>query len=354
MGHDLSGRKIGYCCITLNREAKTPSLVKFGSATVTFVDKLPAREAVAYLRELVERNCRALYETVNWLRKRPVGVRMFRITSNFFPLYTHKCARRAYAEGPWMNSIRDALAKVGALAREHDVRLSLHPGQHCVLNSLDDGVRARAIAEFEYHVGVATALGYRGRDRDDFCINVHGGKGYTATGVASWDHSWKRLSADARRLITLENDEFSWSARQIYALCQHLGARMVLDVHHHWVHTGRWINPAGSGVDAIRELWGSRPPKIHLSQCEPRFVDGSSDSPAGLQQPPAPLPMARPDVVKTKLRTHSAYIWHPMMPRYVAAWHRAGFDVQVETKAKNLASFPLYQAVRKEHYAKTC
>lgn len=343
----MSG-KVGFCCMVLGPDNRVIPRYKYHSATVKYVRGLPMRERERYVRERVEANCRALYETVNVLRKQPPGLRMFRITSGFFPLFTHESVTAIYDNTAWMNTILDALAKVGAQAREHDVRLSLHPGQHVVLNSADEAKRLRAVQDFEYHTLVAQMLGYNGRGHDTFAINVHGGLSYTKSGLLSWDRSWRDLSKAARRLITLENDEFQWNASQIVALCERLQARPVLDVHHQWIAGGRWLNPRSASLDRVLALWDGARPKLHLSTCLPYFLDPAvPDRPAREQVcrfDTLPQPNHR---TRADLRIHSDYIWSHAMVPYMAAWLERGWDIMVEAKAKNLASFALYRDLKR-------
>ena len=48
---------------------------------------------------------------------------------------------------------------------------------------------------------------------------------------------------------------------------------------------------------------------------------------------------------KQKLRAHSDLMWNTAVNQYVAGfWPR--FDIQVEAKAKNIASFALYNQIK--------
>jgi UV DNA damage endonuclease len=64
-------------------------------------------------------------------------------------------------------------------------------------------------------------------------MNIHGGKG---------DRSERLISVirdlpDAIRLrLTLENDEYAYSAEEILVVCQRAEVPMVFDAHHHIIH----------------------------------------------------------------------------------------------------------------------
>lgn len=48
---------------------------------------------------------------------------------------------------------------IGAYIRENGLRVSMHPGQYCVINSLREDVVARSIDELFYHASILEAMG---------------------------------------------------------------------------------------------------------------------------------------------------------------------------------------------------
>ena len=335
--------KIGFCCIALNRADKTPAAYQYKTTTVTYVNKLSRRDREHYLREKVEQNLRALYNIVGWLKHQPPIVRMYRITSGLLPLYTHESVAHVYQSPVLQNDVQNALRVIGNTAQEHDVRLSFHPGQFTVLNSKSERVRIASVAEFEYHATLAEWLGYQGINKDDFCINVHGG---VFAPVSSWDWAKRHLSKRAFRLLTLENDEFSWGGRDMLRLCEYLGVRYVFDVHHEWIYSGHWTQPHSKLSARIAQTWGGRTPKIHFSIPKPDVVQRAAvDKPAHLN----PLTNSKATIVGHTMknaRAHSDYIWHSGMIAYARDWYNSNWDIQVESKEKNRASFALARDIK--------
>jgi len=68
-------------------------------------------------------------------------IRMYRMTSDLAPYATHPDLPQFHTQ---VEECADELARVGALARELDIRLSSHPGQYIVLNSENEQVMAGA------------------------------------------------------------------------------------------------------------------------------------------------------------------------------------------------------------------
>jgi hypothetical protein len=106
---------------------------------------------------------------------------------------------------------------------------------HCVLASDNPDVVDRSIEEFEYHADMARWMGY-GKRYQDFKINVHIAGRAGPAGIKS---ALKRLSPEARNCITIENDEISWGIDASLELAKDLA--LVLDIHHHWIHSGEYI-----------------------------------------------------------------------------------------------------------------
>ena len=222
---------------------------------------------------------------------------------------------------------------VGDTARRLGVRLSFHPGQFCVLASESDEIVERSILEFEYHADMARWMGYGSTWHDHgFKINVHlSGKG----GPAKFLQTLKRLSPEARNLITIENDEVSNGLDISLLVAEHCA--LVLDIHHHWVKTGEYITPEDPRVLRVIESWRGQRPTLHFSTSrEDLLVDHD--------------PGVRPDLdnliargfKKQQLRAHSDFCWN----RAVNDWALTfadNFDIQVEAKGKNLASEQLYE-----------
>jgi UV DNA damage repair endonuclease len=228
---------------------------------------------------------------------------------------------------------------VGDTARRLGVRLSFHPGQFCVLASESDEIVERSILEFEYHADMARWMGYGETWHDHgFKINVHlSGKG----GPAKFLQTLKRLSPEARNLITIENDEMTNGLDTTLAVAQHVA--LVLDVHHHWINTGEYIEPQDVRTSRVIDSWRGVRPAMHFSTSrEDILVDH--------------VRTVRPDLAellargfkKQKLRAHSDFCWNSAVNDWVLGFSDQ-FDIQVEAKGKNLASEQLYEQYTSQH-----
>jgi UV DNA damage repair endonuclease len=174
-------------------------------------------------------------------------------------------------------------------------------------------------------------MGY-GKTFQDFKINVHiSGK----QGPAGIKAALKRLSPEARNCITIENDEISWGLDASLELEKDLA--LVLDIHHHWINTGEYIEANDDRIKRVIDSWRGVRPVIHYSVSrEDVLVNHDTRNRPVLES------LLVEGYKKSKLRAHSNFYWNEPVNQW-ALTHRKWADIMCESKAKNLASFALYE-----------
>jgi UV DNA damage repair endonuclease len=224
---------------------------------------------------------------------------------------------------------------VGELARENRVRLSFHPGQFTVLASDSPDIVQRSIEEFEYHVDMARWMGY-GKTFQDFKINVHIAGRQGPAGIRS---ALARMTPEARNCLTIENDEMTWGIEHSLELVK--DCALVLDIHHHWIKTGEYIESTDDRVKRIRDSWRGVRPVIHYSVSR---EDCLVEHPGHIR-PDLPT-LLEQGYKKAKLRAHSEFYWNTAVNAWALTFIDQ-FDIMCESKAKNLASFALYEQAKR-------
>jgi UV DNA damage repair endonuclease len=220
---------------------------------------------------------------------------------------------------------------IGELARRTDVRLSFHPGQFCVLASDTPDIVDRSVEEFEYHADMARWMGY-GKSFQDFKINVHIAGRQGPEGIK---RVIPRLSTEARNCLTIENDEMSWGLNSSLELVDHCA--LVLDIHHHWIRNGEYIEANDDRIKRVIDSWRGVRPVIHYSVSrEDLLADHCRDTRPDLDS------LLEQGYKKAKLRAHSDYYWNSAVNDW-ALTHLDWADIMCESKAKNLASQRLYE-----------
>jgi UV DNA damage repair endonuclease len=181
---------------------------------------------------------------------------------------------------------------------------------------------------------MARWMGY-GKEFQDFKINVHISGRQGPAGIRS---AYSRLSPEARNCITLENEEITHGIEHTLSLSDIIPT--VLDIHHHWIREGEYINPRDDRCKRIIDSWRGRRPVIHYSVSREDVLTGHD---AGTKPDHALLLEAGHK--KQKLRAHSDFYWNQPVNEWALSFLDS-FDIQCESKGKNLASFRLYEQAK--------
>ena len=302
------------------------------STTVAWLNRQTKDVAEERLWDIMVHNIKSYYNLIEYVGGLEHGLRMVRLGSDVLPVYTEPTWSYFWRKDDVRAYCEKHFRPVGDLARKLDVRLSMHPGQFTVLASDNPDIVERSIEEFEYHVDCIRWMGY-GQQFQDFKCNVHiaGRKG-----PAGIQAVLPRLSQEARNTITIENDEMSWGTDASLELEKDVA--LVLDIHHHWVRTGEYIQPTDDRYLRIVDSWRGVRPVIHYSVSREDLLIGHDvDTLPNMEE------LLEQGFKKAKLRAHSDYMWNNAVNDWALSF-RDTADIMVESKAKNLASSALLEA----------
>ncbi len=319
-------QRIGAACKWLESDGSQLPENNLKTTTVRYISGLSKVDQFAYMLGLVKHNMRALRAQIRCVGSLPKNLRMWRLGSDLLPLKTHHAVRDFYRDSDVETYIARWLRKCGQLARDLDVRLSFHPAQFVVLGSRNPGIRANSLRELEYHCDVFTAMGYEGWHDCGVAVNVH--VGVKDPDIKAMRRILKTAQSNVQNFVTLENDEFSWSARPIVETFGDL-VPVVLDIHHHWISEHRRIDPDGRLVHDIQATWKGIRPKLHVAMSAPELCDCGPDDVLNLDR-------LLTTTNKSKLRAHSQTAWHTRTIEYAGRFTE--FDLMWEGKDKNLGA----------------
>ena len=323
--------RIAWVCNWLDPSlpVKEQAALNLRDTTVTALQRLERTAAIDKLIGLVRTNGETLLGQVSRTAQLPPGQRAMRMASNVLPAYSHPAVRPLYDEPVLRRLVETSLAPAGEAARRGGVRLSLHPGQYTGLATEREGTQQAAVADLEYHTEVMRLLGHAGGWHPHGAhINVHAGA--RAAGIEAFRAGLKLLSEEARGLLTVENEETAYGLEDLLPLADELP--IVLDLHHHWVVTGEYIQPEDPRVARVIESWRGTRPVLHVSAPRPELAPG---------QDPDVLPdreaLIAAGCSARDLRAHATRLWNRAHAEW-AARHLAWGDIEVEAKDKNLAT----------------
>lgn len=326
--------RTGIACKIQKAHGQADPKLNIRSTTISYLTRQTQQAAETKLWDLVQHNVNALRLQIEWLGTHSVEHRMFRISSDILPCYTHDDWTEFYFHPDMVSWLERELARVGDRARQLDCRLSFHPGQFCVLASENPEIVERSLQEFEYHADVVRYLGY-GKQFQDFKSNVHiGGK----LGPSGIKQAVRRLSRVARNILTIENAEFKWGLEHSLELVN--TCALVLDIHHHWIYSGgEYIEPTDPRIEQVIESWQGVRPVVHYSLSrEDVLLDHCVETKPNLPE------LKSQGFTNTKLRAHSDYYWNQASNRWAHS-HSTWADIMLEAKEKNLARNSFLESV---------
>ena len=327
--------RIGFACKIQVSESKADPKLNQTGTTLKWLNSQTEDRARERLWDLMRNNILVLANQIEWVGALPPNQRMFRITSDLLTGYSHEDWMPFYFQPDVEQFLENNLAKIGARARELDIKLSFHPGQFCVLASEQPHVVENSITEFEYHCDLIRYMGF-GREFQDFKCNVHIGGRQGPQGIRA---ALKRLTPEARRCLTIENAEFTWGLDASLELER--DCALVLDIHHHWINSGgEYILPSDDKFKRVVDSWRGVRPTIHYSVSREDVVgDLNPDLELNL------VALKASGLTNAKLRAHSEYYWNTVSNIWALGFLPYA-DIMCESKQKNLASQQLINQLK--------
>jgi len=328
-------KKIGFACKWIDHPEQVDGIkpkdnakkYNTGTTTISWLNRQTKEVAEQKLWDLMVQNLTATKLLVERVGQLEENLRMVRLSSDLLPAYTEPSWSYFWRRSDVMDYCSRVFSSIGDVARTHGVRLSFHPGQFCVLASESDDIIARSIEDFEYHTDMARYMGY-GKTFQDFKINVHIAGRRGPQGIKD---VMQRLSPEARNMITIENDEISWGIDDSLELVD--TCALVLDIHHHWIKTGEYIENTDDRIKKISDSWRGVRPVIHYSLSREDYL---------IEHPTHERPsydaLMAAGYKRGKLRAHSDFYWNDAVSNW-AITHSSWADIMCEAKGKNLASF---------------
>lgn len=238
------------------------------------------------------------------------GIKLFRLSSDLVPFATHEIMK----DINYMSFIESDLKRIGIIARNNNMLLSMHPSQMCCINSNKEEVVNNSIKDLMYHYNILNSMGL---DNFNIIIHVGGVYGNKPEAMQRFIDVFNSLPVDLRNHILLENDDKSYTISDILEIHNQTGVRVVLDYHHHVCNNdGTEFN-----LEEIFSTCGvGNVPKIHLSS--PKSIEA--------------------------FRSHSDMIDFDYCRGFFDKYKGLEFDVMIEAKDKDLAVEKFIDDYRKE------
>jgi len=291
------------------------------------------RQSIEYLREVF-----------HYLHK--TDIHMYRMSSDIAPYLTHPDLPQFHNQ---LEEAKDELADLGALARQYDIRLSLHPSQYILLNAQDEEVARKSVTDLNAQARILDALGCG----PEGVVVTHVGGVYNEReeSLTRFIRRYKELPEKTRRRLVVENDDVSYPISDVLRIHGETGCPVVFDNLHHFC-----LNPSGLPMrEALRAALQTWPdgvtPKIHYSSPSTAFEPFTEKQTTPKEQGGSGRERTVSKLRAPRLKAHADFI-NPMefvlFLENVCADQLRPFDVMLECKGKDVALLRLRRELQKQ------
>jgi UV DNA damage endonuclease len=177
------------------------------------------------------------------------NILFFRVTSDLVPFASHPICRFN-----WQEFFKEQFREIGGFVKDQEIRMSMHPDQFVLINSLSDEVFERSCRELVYHAQVLDSMRLDATAK----IQIHVGGVYRnkQRSIERFISRFKRLDEDIRRRLVIENDDNLYSLGDCLKISAETGIPVLFDLFHHET------NNSGETIKGAFELftgtWGEQ------------------------------------------------------------------------------------------------
>lgn len=289
--------RIGYCCINLSLRDQGITINR-GMIKKTWLEQGIARAGL-----LAEQNIQDLLTILEWNVAH--NIQIYRMSSDIFPWMSEY----ALTDLPNFSTIQELCGKVGEYVREHNLRISFHPGQFDVLASPNPEVVRKSIYDLDQHARIMDLMQLPQDYRSAINIHIGGSYGDKPSALDRFCENFAKLTPSAKARLVVENDDKAsqFGVQDLYdGVYSRIGCPITFDHLHHRFCTNELT--AKSAALLAASTWGTHTPLQHYSSSKFLYEDSSV------------IP-----------RSHADHVYEVIPDYGIAA------DVEIEAKAKDLA-----------------
>jgi len=179
------------------------------------------------LTKTIENNLRCLEEILRFNASH--HILFFRITSDLVPFASHPICKF-----DWQRYFKEEFKAIGDFARSQHVRISMHPDQFTLINSLYDRVFENSVRELVYHAQILDLMELDSTAKIQ--IHVGGVYGDKEKSMRRFIERFGKLDKIVKRRLVIENDDGRYSLRDCLKISAEVGIPVLFDVFHHEVN----------------------------------------------------------------------------------------------------------------------
>jgi UV DNA damage endonuclease len=150
----------------------------------------------------------------------------FRITSDLVPFASHPICQFG-----WQGFFQATFREIGDFIKAHGIRISMHPDQFTLINSLDIGVFERSIEELRYHAQVLDLMGLDTSAKMQ--IHVGGAYGNREKSISRFIDRFALIDEGVKARLVVENDDRIYRVEDCLRIHGETGIPVLFDALHH-------------------------------------------------------------------------------------------------------------------------
>ncbi len=224
--------RIGYPCINTSLNCTANSTFRL----INYSEKK--------LFDTVEKNLDCLMRILRWNKRH--GLLFFRIGSQLIPFASHPICK-----ANWQNKFKKHFKMIGDYVLKNKIRLSMHPDQFVLINSLKQSVLSSSLRELEYHCQVLDLMGLPREAK----IQIHVGGIYQEKieAIKRFIANYQRLDVKVKKRLSIENDHRLFSLNDCLYINKFIKIPVIFDVfHHECLNNGESLREA---LLAVKKTW---------------------------------------------------------------------------------------------------
>jgi UV DNA damage endonuclease len=246
--------RIGYPCI--NRTIGC-------TANSTFRLK---KYSEANLIQKVENNLDCLKKILEFNAKNKIF--FFRISSDIIPFASHPINTFN-----WKSHFKEKLEDIGRFIQNKNMRISMHPDQFVVINSLDKKIVDKSISDLKWHCELLDSMGLD--ETAKVQIHVGGVYGDKEKAIKRFITVYNKLPSVIKKRLAIENDDRSYSLADCLEVNKKCGIPVIFDsFHHECLNNGESLQEA---LEKANKTWkkGDGDLMVDYSSQKPKARSGS-------------------------------------------------------------------------------
>lgn len=254
------------------------------------------------LKEIIIHNIASFDRTIDYNIDN--NIRLFRISSDFIPF-----GSSPINSIPWWEDYREELKSIGQKIKDSSMRVSLHPGQYTVLNSLSSDVVNRAIDDLTYHTRILDSLGVDSSHK--IILHIGGAYNDKKASAKRFIENYRLLDESIKKRLVIENDDKIYNIQEVLDIGMQSNIPVIFDNLHNEINPSDEEKSEFSWIEECRNTWRAQDgkQKIHYSQQAEQKQKGS----------------------------HSDYIGINRFMDFYNKLIRNDIDIMIEVKDKNLS-----------------